>query len=136
MEYPNCRNWQAQESQNTWGAGLWTLTVTGEVEISPSDPAYTLYVRDAEGDRIRLQLGYILLAGEVAPENPGSGPVTCWTKVGFQQTDLPGPTYNNLMVLYDDFVVGTGAVEVIHSAASDQAPSAQAGDGASDSSID
>jgi hypothetical protein len=121
VDAPNCRNWQAQLTQNDFGAQQWTLTVVGEVETSPSDPAYTLYVRDAEGERIRLQLGTISLVG-AASGTSGSDAGTCWCKVAFQQTDLPGPVYNNLMVLYQDFVVGTGPVEVVPSATASDAP--------------
>lgn len=118
MEYPNCRNWRAQVVQENIAGGTWTLSVSGEVEVSASDPAYALYFRDAQGTRFRLQLDTVRMEGDAAEAQGQAEPATTsWQKLGYKQPGLAAPTYDNIMVLYSDFIVGTCDVQVIHSIA-------------------
>lgn len=106
------------------------MFVTGEVETTASSPAYTLAKRDAEGTRYRLQLSGPESAGDAgaqstaAADEPGPAwqevaaadePGPIWQVVSFTSEPLEGPFYNNVMVLYSDFVVGDCDVQIVES---------------------
>lgn len=114
MDYPNSRNWKAQEAQDSFAGGPWTLSVSGEVEVAESSPALVVYERDEEGTRIRLEVSEVSFAGGEEPL-PKGDPVMTWRKVGFRKTGMATAAYDNVVILYQDFVLGACDVEIVHS---------------------
>ena len=114
MDYPNSRNWKAQEAQDTAAGGTWTLSVSGEVEVADSSPALVVYERDEEGTRIRLEVSEVSFVGGEEPM-PKGDPAMTWRKVGFRKPGLATAAYDNVVILYQDFVLGTCGVEIIES---------------------
>jgi hypothetical protein len=112
MDYPNSRNWKAQEAQDSFAGGPWTLSVSGEVEVAESSPALVVYERDEEGTRIRLEVSEVSFAGEEAASGDSA---MVWRKVGFRKTGLETAAYDNVVVLYQDFVLGSCGVDIVHS---------------------
>lgn len=113
MDYPDSRNWKAQEAQADSAGGPWTLSVSGEVKVPASSPALVVYQRDESGSRIRLEVAPVDFADD--DTEPNGDPGMTWRKVGFTKSGLDEPLYNEVMVLYQDFVLAEFGVQIIHS---------------------